>query len=113
MKFTHTNNTYYRVGLGYTPKSWIDYDKPHKETIKKHLEDRVRVWDADICGDITIDFLFEDGKAYKLEYSWYCNEYGEEDEYGETPWIIDKYYIEEISADEAKVPDKKVGRDWL
>lgn len=113
MKFTHTENTSYRKGIGSVPKPWIDYDKNHKKTIEQYLEDHVKVWDADFCGDITVDFLFEDGKTYRLEYSWYCNEHGEEDEYGEKPWIIDEYYIEEIALDAAKVPEKKIGRDWI
>jgi len=112
MKFTHTDNAKYRVGIGYVPKPWVDYGKSHKDSIMGYFEDKVRVWDADICGDVKIDFVFEDGKAYRLDYSWWCNEFGEEDEYGEKPWIMDEYFIEEISIDDADVKEKRE-RDWL
>lgn len=113
MKFTHTNNTTYRKGTGSVPKAWIDYGiDNHKKNVLKYFEDRVRVSDADICGDEKIDFVFDDGKAYRLEYSWWCNIHEEQDDYGDKPWIIDNYDIEEISIDDANVPTKKE-RDWI
>ena len=114
MKFTTTYNTGYRTGIGPVPKSWIDYGLDHDKSINQYFEKKIQIYDADTCGDETHDFVFEDGKAFRLEYSWYLNEYKEVDSYGEElPWVIDEYYIEEISIDDANVPEKKPGRDWL
>ena len=114
MKFTTTRNTVYRPGIGSIPKSWIEYDTDHEKSITKYFEDRVRIYDADTCGDETHDFVFEDGKAFRLTYSWYLNSSRDVDEYGEElPWVIDEHDISEISIEEADVPEKKIGRDWL
>lgn len=113
MKFTHTDNQSYRVGIGYVPRSWIDYGKDHMDSILQYLWDHVKVFDADMCGDTTVDFVFEDGKAYRLEYSWWIDNYQTLDEYGEGSWIGDDWEIEEISIDDAHVPEKQIGRDWI
>lgn len=114
MKFTTTNNTIYRAGIGSVPKSWIDYNLDHIESIDKYFQDKVRIYDADTCGDETHDFVFEDGKAFRLEYSWYLNAGGEVDDDGEElPWVIYESRIIPIAIADANVLDKKVGRDWL
>jgi hypothetical protein len=112
MFFTHTQNTRYRKGQGAIPNPWIDYGMGYQESIKKYFEKNVRVYDADTCGDITIDFLFEDGKSFRLNYSWWCNIQGEKDEYGDITWIQDEYTIEEIDPNTANVPNRK-NRDWI
>jgi len=114
MKFTTTNNNTYRAGIGTVPKSWIDYNLNHVESIDKYFYDKVQIYDADTCGDETHDFVFEDGKAFRLSYSWYLNASGEMDDDGEElPWVIDERDVQEIDIADANVPDKKVGRDWL
>lgn len=111
MKFTTTKNTIYRAGIGKIPKAWIEYpDKDHKNSVKQYFYGKIKLWDWDICGDETHDFVFEDGKAFRLGYSWW-SEWFHEDE--EENGLKDEYYIEEISIDEADVPEKKIGRDWL
>ena len=119
MKFTTTKNTFYRGGIGNIPKPWIkysdfekyeDYCDVYTNSIKKYFYDSIKLWDWDVCGNQTHDFVFEDGKSFRLEYSWWSEWYHEdEDQSG----LKDEYYIEEISIDEANVPEKKIGRDWL
>lgn len=113
MKFTVTGNHTYRGGIR-IPKPWIDYNTDHEKSIIKYYEDNIRIWDADTAGWSDHDFVFEDGKSYRLGYSWYLNESREVDETGEElPWVIDEYDIREISIEKADVPEKKIGRDWL
>ena len=110
MKFTHTNNQFYRKGIGPVPKSWIDYGLGHKESILKVLKDKIKVWDADAAGYSTVDFVFEDGKSFRLEYSWWCNEFPENED---DPWILDEYDIKEIDISQANAIGKTSGRDWI
>lgn len=119
MKFTTTQNTTYRNGIGKIPKPWIEYssfkqyeeyEDVYRSSIIKYFYDEIKRWDWDVCGDETHDFVFEDGKAFRLEYSWW-SEWFHDDE--EENGLKDEYYIEEISLEDAKVPEKKIGRDWL
>jgi hypothetical protein len=118
MKFTTTENTTWRQGVGKIPKPWVEYTfKPYEEyedvyrsSIMKHYYDRIKHWDFDVCGSETHDFVFEDGKAFRFEYSWWAEWYHEDDEEN---GLKDEYYIEEITLEEANVPEKKIGRDWL
>jgi hypothetical protein len=111
MKFTTTNNHTYRAGIGNVPKSWIDYGYAnHKESVWKYFNKNIKLWDWDEGGSETHDFVFEDGKAYRLEYSWWSEWYHKDDEEN---GLKDEVYIEVIALEDAKVPDKNVGRDWL
>ena len=111
MKFTTTDNYTYRAGIGNVPKSWIDYGlEDHKDSIWKYFYDKIKLWDWDECGSETHDFVFDDGKAFRLEYSWWSEWYHDDDEEN---GLKDETFIEEISIDDAKVPDKNIGRDWL
>lgn len=111
MKFTTTMNTGYRKGVGSHPKSWIEYpNKNHIDSVYEYIDNNIRRWDWDVCGDETHDFVFEDGKAFRLEYSWWSEWYHEDDEEN---GLKDSVYVEEISLEEANVPEKKPGRDWL
>lgn len=113
MKFTTSENTKYVWGVGNVPKPWMDYGLDATATIEKYFDENIKIWDADTCGDETVDFLFEDGSSYRLEYSWYLNVYREVDDEGEElPWVIDSVSIEEISVEANTVIDKKM-RDWL
>ncbi len=109
MKFTTTDNTTYRAGVGTVPKAWIDYEVGHAASIDKYFYKHIKVWDADVCGDETHDFLFEDGKAFRLEYSWWMEWYHEDDDLN---GFFDRKSIEEITVEQADVPSK-VQRDWL
>jgi hypothetical protein len=117
MKFTTTDNTVYRAGIGSIPKAWIEYTfkryeeygDVYKSSIMKYFYERIRHWDFDVCGDETHDFVFEDGKSFRLEYSWWRDDWAKEDE----DCLKHEYYIEEITIDEANVPEKNIGRDWL
>ena len=94
MKFTTTNNWTYRRGIGNVPMSWIEYpDKNHIDSIYEYFDYNIRIWDWDVCGDETHDFVFEDGKAFRLEYSWWTDMWAEEDE----SRMKDEVWVEEIS----------------
>jgi hypothetical protein len=118
MKFTTTKNITWRPGIGKFPKAWIeysnfrpdeDYEDIYQSSIIKYFYNHIKVWDFDVCGDGTHDFVFEDGKAFRLEYSWWRDDYVEEDE----SCLKDEYYIEEITLNEANVLEKTMRRDWL
>lgn len=108
MKFTTTENRSYSVGQ-YIPKSWIDYDLNHEKSIKKYFNGHIRVQDTDNCEFETHDFLFEDGKTFRLEYSYWIDQSNEDEDLN---GFYDEYTIKEISADDADVPNKK-DRDFI
>jgi hypothetical protein len=118
MKFTTTENTTYRAGIGDIPKPWIEYDSfdtyegygdVYENSIRKYFYDHIQIYDWDAAGDETHDFVFEDGKAFRLQYNWWRDAWAEEDE----NCMKDEYHIEEIDIDRANVPEKKIERDWL
>ena len=118
MKFTTTTNTTYRRGIGNIPKAWIEYtDRNYEDqgdlyqnSISNYFYAHIRHWDYDSGGSETHDFVFEDGKAFRLVYDYWsewCHK--DDDENG----LKFEFYIEEIAIEEANVPEKKPGRDWL
>lgn len=110
MKFTTTMNTGYRKGVGTVPRSWIEYpDKNYLDSVYAYFDKNIQRWDWDVCGDETHDFVFEDGKAFRLEYTWWTDMWAGEDE----DRMKNEVHVEEISIDDANVPEKKPGRDWL
>lgn len=119
MKFTTTENVTYRAGIGHIPKKWIEYDKfkkhedledIYKSSIRKYFYENIKSYDWDNAGDETHDFVFEDGKSFRLKYHWWSEWYHEDDEKN---GLYDEYEITEITIDEANVPEKKVIRDWI
>ncbi len=119
MKFTTTENTTWRAGIGKIPKAWIEYtsfrndedlEDIYKSSITKYFYKNIKMWDWDVCGDEVHDFVFEDGKAFRLNYSWWAEWHHDDDEEN---GLKDEWYIEEISIEEANVPEKNVRRDWL
>lgn len=80
----------------------------HETCIKKYFHEEIYHWDYDCAGDETHDFLFEDGKAYRLEYNYWSEWYREDEENG----LKHAYRIFEIKSDDAKVPSRKP-RDWI
>lgn len=110
-RFNTTENTTYRSGIGYVPKPWIEsQEEDHTSAIRKYFYDNIKIWDWDACGDETHDFVFDDGRAFRLEYSWWSEWHHEdEDENG----LKDSYYITEISINDATVPEKNPSRDWI
>lgn len=110
MKFTTTMNTVYRKGVGTFPKPWIEYpDKNHIDSIYAYFDKNIRIWDWDVCGDETHDFVFDDGKAFRLEYAWWTDYWAEEDE----SRMKTEVRVDEILLDDANVPEKKPERNWL
>lgn len=110
MKFTTTYNTAHRMGIGEIPKSWIEcVSETHEDCIRKYFVRNIKLYDFDICGDETHDFLFDDRKAFRLEYSWWSEWYHDD---VEENGLKDEVTIEEISSSDAKVPTEKL-RDWL
>lgn len=112
MKFTTSDNNTYRQGVGNVSKAWIDYGLNHRESIEEYFYKNIKIYDADTAGYHTVDFLFEDDTAYRLSYDWYCNTSGEQDDWGEEPWIIDEYDIEQINRNDLNIQDTKQ-RDWI
>ena len=124
MKFTTTKNRKWRKGVGEYPAPWIEYkefdvtgygsweyieDDVYHNSIVKFYYSNIVHWDFDVCGNEIHDFLFEDGKAFRLEYSWWAEYHHEnDDENG----LKSEYYITEITKDEANVPNRTI-RDWL
>lgn len=104
--YTHTNNTGWNRYIGRAPLPWlVSEETNHKKVIDEFFQDKIRVWDADICGEETIDFLFDDGKAFRLEYSWWIEPNSDD-------WLHDHVEVHEIDAKEANVPTK-INRDFL
>ena len=69
MRF-HCSDFYDYKGV---PRPWIDYDLSPNGSMTKYFNDIMRIWDADICGDVEVDFVFDNGEAYSLEYSWWID----------------------------------------
>ena len=109
MKFTTSTNKTWRSSVGYIPKNWIDYGLDHEKSIQKYLDTQIRVYDADMCGDEVVEFVFEDGKSFKLEYSWWIDEFNEDPE---LRGLQDAVYIDEIEINKLKEVDTKE-RDWI
>lgn len=108
MKFTTTDNKTFRASSGYIPKNWIDYGfDDHIKSINKYFHDHIKVNDSDFCGSNTVEFLFEDDKAYRLSYEWWLQYENDDDDY-----FQEYLEIEEISSNDAKVPDRKI-RNWI
>lgn len=88
-------------------KNWIETDETDPiKVITNFYDKKCYVYDADMCGDDTIEFAFEiDGKTeyYKLYYDWYIDFTPE--------WeIFNNYEITKIETPEHKFPGN---RDWL
>jgi hypothetical protein len=110
MKFTTTNNTEYRKNIGQVPRPWISYQgTDHEACVYNYFDRNIRLFDFDICGDETHDFLFDDGRAFRLEYSWWAEWFHDDIEQN---GLKEEYFIEEISPDQANVPTQK-DRNWL
>ena len=72
MKYISSLNTTYRTGVGVIPTAWLETDfTDERAFIDKLIDDKIRVYDADICGDKTVDIHFDTGKSFRIEYSWY------------------------------------------
>ena len=111
MKYTTTDNHTFRAGIGYVPKPWIECnsDISYENIVYNHFSKHIRAYDADECGNETHDFLFSDGKAFRLEYSWWIDWHNEDPELN---GFQDEYTITPISPNEANVPTK-TERDYI
>lgn len=110
MKYNVSQNTKYRQGVGEVPMSWFETDlEDHKEAIESHFRRHIRIWDWDSCFDEEHDFLFEDGKAFRLYYGGWAEWHHEDD--GENG-LKDEWHIEEIASEKANVPNRKQ-RDYI
>lgn len=98
---------FYTNSYGYRVKNWIETDETDPvKVIEKFYYDNCFIYDADICGDRSVEFAFEiDGKIeyYKLDYSWYID-YDPEWE------IHNEFTIEKIEKPKTRFP---ANRDWL
>lgn len=80
-------------------RPWVDYGLDEEASILKYFYDIVKIYDADECGDEEYDFVFENGTAWKLYYSWYIT-------YDPDWKLMDEYHIEAINLEEAKCMKK-------
>jgi hypothetical protein len=78
--------------------------------INSYFYDNIKCWDWDSAFDEEHDFVFDDGKAFRLYYSGWAEWHHENDD---DNGLKDKRWVEEITVDEANVPDKTPERDWL
>lgn len=102
MKFTTSLNYRYPG----RPRPWIDGGNfSEKECINEYFLDEIKVYDADLCGNIWVEFVFDNGRAYLLEYSWWI-EYDPE-------WdLCEEKIIKEIPLSDVKKCQTKY-RDWI
>lgn len=108
MKFTTTENYSYRSPGMHVPKPWIDYGLDVEKSIRRYWDREIKILDADTAGYTETDFLFDNGKCYRLYYEWYLNfDHGEDESF-----IQDTYYIERINVKDADLP-AIVERDYL
>jgi hypothetical protein len=111
MKFTTTKNKTWRQGIGEIPKPWIhDTETEHEDSIREYFWKNIKCWDWDFAFDEEHDFVFDDGRAFRLYYSGWAEWYHENDD---DNGIKDEWWIEEIKLEDAKVPEKNPGRDWI
>ena len=100
----------------YLDKNWIETDETDPvKVIEAFYYKNCYIYDADVCGNETVEFAFEvDGKIeyYKLSYSWSMNYiFAENDEDEDEGWSIENdYEITKIENPETKFPGN---RDWL
>lgn len=110
MKYTVSDNYIYRKNIGKVPKSWFESSlTEQREIIENHFYKHIRIWDWDSCFDEEYDFLFEDGKAFRLYYSGWAEWFHEDEEQN---GLKSEWHIEEIASDRAKIPSKKI-RDYI
>lgn len=108
MKYTHSENTYFRYGIdgNKAPKPWLmsALDDPVK--IMEHfIHNECWVYDADTCGDDTYLFSFDNGEAYTLEHSWWID-YDPE-------WVIHNEWTWEKVTPSSLPSWMRVERDWI
>lgn len=88
-----------------TPKPWAEaHGKDEVDVIRSWFMKNLKVWDADICGDRTVIFVFDTGKYFRLVYAWWI-EYNPE-------WEL----CEDIEIEEVQYSDDMhltKDRDWL
>lgn len=77
------------------PRPWIDYGLDEEETIEKYFVDHVQIYDTDVCDDIEIDFVFDNGNAFRLEYSWWI-------EYNPHWSLQSEKFVESIQLEDAR-----------
>lgn len=111
MKYTSSLNTSYRPYIGYFPNPWLTSDlKDENKVIEEYIDDKIRVWDADICGNKEVTIYFESGNVYKVEYSWWIGSDYDSDfnEIEDTYSLKDEVHIEKVEG--VEIPKD---RDWI
>lgn len=106
MKYTTSYNVRYRPGIGEAPKPWIETDlTDHEKVMGKYHRDELYTYDADTCDNGDVFFVFDDGKAFKMEWSYWMD-YDPEWE------IHNEWHSEEIDITDTPLWMHKE-RDWL
>lgn len=89
------------------PKPWCDYGLDEIDTYGKYFREHIKVWDTDTCGDEKVEIVFENGRAFILDYTWWF-EYQEDPEFDWSGYVLcDDLQVEEVSLDEIKKCMKK------
>ncbi len=71
--------------------------------IEDYYRNNGYVYDADICGDAEIFFIFDNGEAYRLSYDWYID-------FNPDWGIHNNYTISSIEPNSFNYPSNK---DWI
>lgn len=95
MKF-HNSDFYDYKGR---PYSWCDFGLDEEKTIEKYVQLILKVYDADFAGNTIVDFVFENGKIFRLHYGWWIenSEYSDDYDADSDEYISDEYFIENIT----------------
>jgi len=85
-------------------RNWTEIDGTDPiKVIERYYNHNCIVYDADICGDDEIFFIFDTDIMYRLSYSYWIEHNPE--------WnICDEHYVEEVPLSSHKFP---ANRDWL
>lgn len=105
MKFTTSLNTRYSNGKD-APLPWLESNaETEKKAILEYFHKEIEIYDADTCGNEKVEFVFESGNAYLLDYTWWI-------EYNPDWRLCDELDIKQIPLEEVENCPIRY-RDWI
>lgn len=106
MKYTTSDNTTWRPNVGTIPKPWLTSNLDiHERVIWEYLRENVIPYDADVCDDGEIIFLFEGDMAFKVHWSFWID-------YDPDFEIKHEWHMEEMELSDVPSMMRKE-RDWI